>query len=151
MGRIAGIVAVTAVLAVLMPGRFGGHHDGALRWVGPPRTSALGMTGGAQLLFGRVVNRSDHPARLRAADVHVLDARGNRLAGSAAFADGFVPDVALHGSGAEVFDAGDGGAAVGVEVVLAPGQRAPLSVSFTADDGHAARSIDYGGGRLALE
>ena len=42
MGRITGIVVVTAVLAVLAPGRFGGGHHGALRWEGAPRTSVLG-------------------------------------------------------------------------------------------------------------
>jgi hypothetical protein len=151
MGRIAGIVVVTAVLAVLAPGRFGGHHDGTLRWDGAPRTSALGMDAGAQLLFGHVVNRSGHPARLRAADVRVVDSRGKRLPGTAAFADGFVPGVALLGSGTEVFDESATGTGVGREVVLAPGQRAPLSVSFTAADGDRATAIDYGEGRLKLK
>src|SRR3954468_14345979 len=114
MGRIVGIVAVTAVLAVLAPGRFGGHHAGALRWDGAPRTAALGATRGAELVFGHVVNRSGHAARLRAADVHVVDARGNRIPGSAAYADGFVAGVALRGSGSEVFDDGDAGGAAGV-------------------------------------
>jgi len=35
--------------------------------------------------------------------------------------------------------------------VLAPGQSAPLSVSFTAAGDHRASEIDYGGGRLALK
>jgi hypothetical protein len=150
MGRIAGIVVVTAVLAVLLPGRFGGQQDGVLRWEKAPRTSALGMSHDAQLVFGHVVNRSDHRERMRAADVHVVDARGNRLPGSAAFADGFVPDVALRGLGTEVFtDAGP--ATVGREIVLGPGQRAPLSVSFTAEGGDKATAIEYDGGRLKLE
>src|SRR4051794_38812274 len=151
MGRIAGIVVVTAVLAVLAPGRFGGHRAGPLRWDGAPRTSALGMSSGARLLFGHVVNRSDRVARLRAADVHVLDSHSRRLPGSAAFADGFVPGVALLGSGREVFAAGADGAAVGGAVVLAPGRRAPLSVSFTTGAGVHATAIDYGGGGLALK
>jgi hypothetical protein len=151
MGRIAGIVVVTAVLALLGHGRFGGHHEGALRWDGAPRTSALGMSSGARLVFGHVVNRSDRPARLRAADVRVLDSHGRRLPAGAAFADGFVPGVALLGSRTEVSDAVAGGAPVGGEVVLAPGGRAPLSVSFTAGPGVRATAIDYGGGRLALK
>jgi hypothetical protein len=151
MGRIAGIVVVTAVLAALAPGRFGGHHDGTLRWDGAPRTSVLGMSAGAQVLFGHVVNRSGHTARLRAADVHVVDSRGKRLAGSAAFADGFVPGVALRGLGSEVFDESATGATVGGEIVLGPGQRAPLSVSFSAPDGDRATAIEYDGGRLKLQ
>jgi hypothetical protein len=151
MGRIAGIVVVTALLAVIAPGRFGGHHDGPLRWAGAPRTSALGTAAADRLLFGRVVNRSGDRARLRAADVRVLDSRGNALPGSAAFADGFVPGVTLRGSGTELFLASDGGADVGREIVLAPGQSAPLSVSFTTGEGHSASAIDYGGGRLTLK
>jgi hypothetical protein len=152
MGRIAGIVVVTALLAAIAPGRFGGGHDtgGALRWQAPPRMSVLGMSPDDRLLFGRVVNHSGQRARLRAADVHVLDGDGDALPGSAAFADGFVPGVTLRGYGTELSAAGAGGAAVGGDVVLAPGQSAPLSVSFTAADGHRPAAIDYGGGRLKL-
>jgi hypothetical protein len=35
--------------------------------------------------------------------------------------------------------------------VLAPGQRAPLSVLFTAAGGVRAAAIEYGGGRLTLK
>jgi hypothetical protein len=79
----------------------------------------------------------------------VLDADGDELPGSAAFADGFVPGVTLRGMDAEMFGSAD--ADVGREVVLAPGQRAPLSVSFTAADGVEATAVDYGRGELALE
>jgi hypothetical protein len=153
MGRIAGIVVVTAVLAVIAPGRFGGGHDagGPLRWQAAPRMSVLGMSPDDRLLFGHVVNHSQHRARLRAADVRVLDADGDALPGSAAFADGFVPGVTLRGYGTELSDAGGGGAEVGGEVVLGPGQSAPLSVSFTASGGHRAAAIRYGGGQLKLE
>jgi len=151
MGRITGIVVVTAVLAVLAPGRFGGSHDGPLRWDAAPRTSVLGAAPDDRLLFGHVVNHSKKAARFRAADVHVLDADGDRLPAAAAFADGFVPAVTLRGSGAEMFGAGAAGAEVGGEIVLAPGQSAPLSVSFTATGGVRAATIDYGRGRLTLK
>src|SRR3954451_11541658 len=147
MGRIAGIVVVTAVLAVLAPGRFGGHRAGPLRWDGAPRTSALGMSSGARLLFGHVVNRSDRVARLRAADVHVLDSHGRRLPGRAAVAAGFLPGGALPRPGREALTAGADGAAVGGAVVPAPVRRAPLSVSFTTGAGVHATAIGYGGGR----
>jgi hypothetical protein len=153
MGRIAGIVVITAVLAIIAPGRFGGgdEQSGPLRWQDAPRTAALGETPGDRILFGHVVNRSDHRQRLRAADVQVLDGDGDALQGSAAFADGFIPGVTLRGSEAEMFGAAGLGADVGSEVVLAPGQSAPLSVSFTAGDGRRAKSIEYHGGRLKLE
>src|ERR687889_561932 len=145
MGRITGIVVVTAVLAVLAPGRFGGH-EGPLRWEASPRTSVLGATPDDRLVFGHVVNRSKKVARLRAADVRILDSDGDRLPGAAAFADGFVPGVTLRGMDAEMFGVADGAADVGREIVLEPGQRAPLSVSFTATGGKPAAAIDYGGG-----
>jgi hypothetical protein len=153
MGRIAGIVVVTAMLAVIAPGRFGGgdKESGPLRWETAPRMSVLGATPGDRLLFGHVVNRSDQRARLRAADVRILDSDGDKLPGSAAFADGFVPGVTLRGYDAEMFGAGEFGTPVGDEVVLAPGQSAPLSVSFTAGSGHRAATIEYGGGRLKLQ
>jgi hypothetical protein len=155
MGRIAGIVVVTAVLAVLAPGRFGGggpDTGGPLRWQAPARTSVLGMSPDDRLLFGHVVNHSDRRIRLRAADVHVLDGKGDKLPGSAAFADGFVPGVTLRGYDTELFASTEGGGApVGQDVVLAPGQSAPLSVSFTASGGHRATAIDYGRGALKLQ
>jgi len=161
MGRITGIVVVTAVLAVIAPGRFGGgsHEEkGPLRWQAPPRMSVLGMSPDDRLLFGHVVNHSGKRARLRAADVHVLDSDGDALPGSAAFADGFVPGVTLRGYDTELFgaaaDAGmgaGGGAGLGREVVLAPGDSAPLSVSFTASGGHRAAAIEYSGGTLKLK
>jgi hypothetical protein len=154
MGRLAGIVVVTAILAAVAPGRFGGHarEHGPLRWDAAPRSSALGGTGGDRLLFGHVVNRSDHVARLRAADVRVRDADGDELTTSAAYADGFVAGVSLRGYGDELFG-GDGmGAGVGREIALGPGQAAPLSVSFTVPaGGEKAVALDYGAGTLPLE
>jgi hypothetical protein len=154
MGRIAGVAVVMAVLAAVAPGRFGGGDDGgaALRWDGRPRVSAMAGAPGDQLLFGRVVNRSREPVRLRAADVHVLDRDGDDLHTSAAFSDGYVAAVSLRGYGSELY-AGDAAAgAVGQEVVLAPGASAPLSASFTVGGGAAApAAVAVGKRRLALE
>jgi hypothetical protein len=150
VGRIFGIAAVMAVLAVLAPGRFGGHAakpDGPLRWQAPARTSAVGQSAADHLLFGRVVNHSGRTLRLRAADVHVLDARGHRLKTRAAFADGFVPGVMLNGYAGLYADAS---VTVGREVVLRTGQAAPISASYSAPDGQRAAVLDYGAGRLAL-
>jgi hypothetical protein len=156
MGRLAGILAVTAILTAVAPGIFGGsgHASGPLRWEARPRTTALAGTAGARLLFGRVVNRSHEVARLQARDVHVVDAHGDDLHTSAAYADGYVPAVSLRAYGGEVSAADDNAGAVGQQIVLKPGQAAPLSVSFTVPAGsgaHAAVAIAYGKGRLALE
>ena len=151
MGRIFGIAAVMAVLAVLAPGRFGGHAakpGGPLRWQAPARTSAVGRSAADHLLFGRVVNHSGKTLRLRAADVHVLDAKGHRLKTRAAFADGFVPGVMLNGYG-ELYSS-DPSVAVGREVVLRTGQAAPISASYSAGPGQRAAILDYGAGRLPL-
>jgi hypothetical protein len=151
VGRIFGITAVMAVLAVLAPGRFGGHAaeaGGPLRWQSPARTSAVGQMTGDHLLFGRVVNHSGKTIRLRAADVHVVDAKGTRLKTRAAFADGFVPGVILGAYG-ELYGA-DEAVTVGREVVLRTGQAAPISAAYSAGAGERAALIDYGAGRLAL-
>src|SRR5919202_6902687 len=137
-----------AVLAVLAPGRFGGHAakpGGPLRWQAPARTSAVGQSTADHLLFGRVVNHSGKTIRLRAADVHVLDAKGRRLKTRAAFADGFVPGVMLNGYG-ELYGS-DPSVAVGREVVLRTGQAAPISASYSAPAGERAAMVDYGAGR----
>jgi hypothetical protein len=144
-----GIAAVMALLAVIAPGRFGGHTakpGGPLRWQAPARTSAMGQTASDHLLFGRVVNHSGRTIRLTAANVHVLDAKGHRLKTRAAFADGFVPGVMLSGYG-ELYA---GGAPVGQAIVLRTGQAAPISASYSAPGGDRAAMVDYGAGRLAL-
>jgi hypothetical protein len=150
VGRLVGIVAVMAVLAVIAPGRFGGHAakpGGPLRWQAPARTSTVGQTPTDHLLFGRVVNHSGKTLRLTAASVHVLDAKGHRLETRAAFADGFVPGVMLSGYAAELYG---GGAPVGQAIVLRTGQAAPISASYSAPGGARAAMVDYGAGRLAL-
>jgi hypothetical protein len=150
MGRIFGIAAVMAVLAVLAPGRLGGHAakpGGPLRWQSAARTSTVGQTATDHLLFGRVINHSGKTIRLRAAKVHVLDAKGRRLETRAAFADGFVPAVMLSGSDALYADPS---VAVGREVVLRTGQAAPISASYRVASGQRAAMLDYGAGRLAL-
>jgi hypothetical protein len=150
VGRIFGIAAVMAVLAVLAPGRFGGHAvkpGGPLRWQSPARTATVGQTPSDHLLFGRVVNHSAKTIRLRAVQVHVLDAKGHPLKTRAAFADGFVPGVVLSGS-SELY--ADPSVAVGREIVLRTGQAAPISASYRAATGRRAAMLDYGAGRLAL-
>jgi len=152
MGRITGIVVVTAVLAVIAPGRFGGgtHEEkGPLRWQAPPRMSVLGMSPDDRLLFGHVVNHSGKRARLRAADVHVLDSDGDEYYGVVNFADGFVPGVMLSGFSGEMYGAA-GDAQVGTEILLRTGAATPLSASFTAGADKRAAAIEYDGGRLTL-
>jgi hypothetical protein len=154
VGRVLGIAAVLALIAAVAPGRLGGggaatKQDGPLRWQAPARTSAIAGTTGDHLLFGRVVNHSNHPIRLRAADVHLLDGDGHRLRTNAAFADGFVPSVQLSGYGDEMYGTPAAGG-VGTEVVLKTGQAAPLSASFTAAGDKRAVAIEYDGGRLKL-
>ena len=69
----------------------------------------------------------------------------------AAFADGFVPGVTLQGYGSDLFAADEGTTAVGREIVLKPGAKAPLSVSFSAPGGERASAVRYRGGQLKLE
>jgi hypothetical protein len=155
VGRILGIGAVLAVMAAVAPGALGGGKsatsaDGPLRWQAPARTSQVAGTPGDHLLFGRVVNHGTRSIRLKAADVHLLDRDGHRLATRAAFADGFVPGVMLSGYDAEMYGA-DATAQVGREVVLRTGQAAPLAASYTAGADKRAVAIEYDGGRLQLK
>jgi hypothetical protein len=141
-----------AVLAAVAPGAFGGKDvkpGGPLRWQSPARTSAIAGASDDHLLFGRVVNHSGKPIRLRASDVHILDRDGHRLPTRAAFADGFVPGVMLNGYGAEMYGA-DATAQVGQQVVLRTGQAAPLAASYSAGADERAIAIEYDGGRLKL-
>jgi hypothetical protein len=153
VGRIIGMAAVLALLAAIVPGRFGGNsaakEEGPLRWQAPARTSAIAGSTSDHLLFGRVVNHSNHPIRLRAEDVHLIGRDGHRLRTNAAFADGFVPSVQLSGYGDEMYGASASGG-VGRAVVLKTGQAAPLSASFTAGAGERAVAIEYHGGQLKL-
>ena len=151
MGRIGGIVIVTAVLAAVAPGMVSGHKAAPLRWEGAPRMTTMAGTVGDRLLFGHVVNHGTRAIRLRAADVHLLDGDGHRLSTRAAFADGFVPGVTLRGYESDLYGADDETATVGREIALEPGASAPLSISFSAPDGERASAIEYGGGRLKLE
>jgi hypothetical protein len=150
------MAAVLALLAAIVPGRFGGggaaaaKEEGPLRWQVPARTSAIAGATGGHLLFGRVVNHSNRPIRLRAADVHLIGRDGHRLRTRAAFADGFVPSVQLGGYDDDTYGAAGAGS-VGGQVVLKTGQAAPLSASFTAGAGERAVAIEYAGGRLKLE
>ena len=140
------------ILAAVAPGRFGGHDTkpgGPLRWQAPARTSAVAGATDDHLLFGRVVNHSDHAIRLRASDVHVLDKDGHRLPTRAAFADGFVPNVMLNGFSDDMY--GGGAAQVGRVIVLRTGAAAPVSASFTAGGDTRPVAIEYDGGRLALK
>jgi hypothetical protein len=146
------MAAVLALLAAIVPGKFGGgapKAGGPLRWQAPARTSAIAGAAGDHLLFGRVVNHGKRPIRLRAADVHLIGGDGHRLRTNAAFADGFVPSVQLSGYGNEMYGASAAGG-VGSEIVLRTGQAAPLSASYTAAGSERAVAIEYGGGRLTL-
>jgi hypothetical protein len=147
-----GIAAVMALLAAVAPGAFGGKDvkpGGPLRWQSPARTSAVAGAAEDHLLFGRVVNHSAKPIKLRASDVHILDGDGHRLPTRAAFADGFVPGVMLSGFSGEMYGAA-GDTQVGTEIVLRTGAATPLSASFTAGAGKRPAAIEYDGGRLTL-
>jgi hypothetical protein len=146
------MAAVLALLAAIVPGRFGGgaaKDGGPLRWQAPARTSEIAGTADAHLLFGRVVNHGNTAIRLRAKDVHLVGRDGHRLQTKAAFADGFVPSVQLS-YGDELYGAATAAGGVGSEVVLKTGQAVPLSASYTATGGEPAVAIEYHGGRLKL-
>jgi hypothetical protein len=112
-------------LAVVVGAGCGGAD--VVAWKGAPRS---GPIEGGEMLFGTLVNRSQKPLSLRAAQVRVVDHNGRVLPSAAAFAGGYNANIALRGFGAEMFASSTVGATTGARTVLAPGATAPLSVSW---------------------
>ena len=116
------LLAASAVAAFVVGVASGTPGDpGPLRWVGTPRA---GAAGDSQLLYGTVVNSSKHAVRLESKAIRVVDGDGKALQSMSAFDGGYI--AAYAGSPNRI-------------VVLRPGQREPLSVSWTGGDGASVR------------
>jgi hypothetical protein len=121
---VLGLAAVVALIVGVALGR--GSGNGPLGWVGTPRT---GMAGAEHVLYGTVVNHAKTPVRVRSAQVTVRDSGGKTLASTAVFSGGYVPL-----------------GAPATTVVLRPGGRLPLGVSWT---GTGAR-VEVAGSKLTI-
>jgi hypothetical protein len=137
------VCALAVALAVLAGSAGCGGGAANVAWKGQPRS---GPVEGGQMLFGTLVNRSAHPLRLRAADVHVLDRSGRELSAAAAFSGGYNAGIALRGFGAEMFAAAMPSTGDGAKVDLAPRATVPLSVSWKGE----AVVVEVAGARLTL-
>jgi hypothetical protein len=137
------VCALAVALAVLAGSAGCGGGAANVAWKGQPRS---GPVEGGQMLFGTLVNRSAHPLRLRAADVHVLDRSGRELSAAAAFSGGYNAGIALRGFGAEMFAAAMPSTGDGAKVDLAPRATVPLSVSWEGE----AVVVEVAGARLTL-
>jgi hypothetical protein len=136
-------VCVLAVTFAVLVGGAGCGGGATVAWKEHPRS---GPVEGGQMLFGTLVNRSDRPLRLRAADVRVLDRSGRELSAAAAFTGGYNAGIALRGFGTEMFAAAAVGASDGTKVAVAQGATVPISVSWKGE----AAVIEVAGARLTL-
>ncbi|MGZ4269144.1 MAG: hypothetical protein ACXVFK_18450 [Solirubrobacteraceae bacterium] len=128
--RRLALLALAALVAFVFGVAWGkSDAPGPLRWDGTPRT---GTAGDQQVLYGTLVNRAKTPVRVRSGAVRVLDGDGKALTAAAAFSDGYVPAAA--------------GIASSATIVLRPGARLPLGVTWSGD----ASTIDVAGSRLAV-
>ena len=121
------IAALAAFAVGIASGQSG--DPGPMRWVGAPRT---GAAGDGQALYGTVVNHSAKPVRLRSKDIRVVDGDGKTLPSMSAFDGGYIPAYA---------------GPTDREVVLRPGQREPLSLTWTGGDG---AQVKVGGSSLSI-
>jgi hypothetical protein len=116
---------------------------GPLRWVAPPSRLTQPSLPRDRIVTGMVVNDGLQPLQLRATDLRVV--AGDRRARTAvSFASSYAPVIHLWNRALRPPDYDL--ARVGHLVELAPGERAPLTVSWTG----AGDRLEYGLGVLAL-
>jgi len=120
----------------------------ALEWVGQPRVIVAPTAEPARILQGKVRNRSMSELRLQADEVTLRDAGGRRVAGSAIFLPGYVrPGEPQNRGGAPFADTE--AARIGRLVTIAPGDTAPLVISWRVKDGRPVR-VEHPGGTLEV-
>lgn len=111
-------LAVAALAAFVVGVASGKSADpGPIAWAATPRAGAAGE---GQALYGTIVNRSKKAVRLRSKGIRVVDGDGKTLPSLSAFDGGYIPSYS---------------GSVAREVLLRPGQKEPLSLTWTGGDG----------------
>lgn len=142
----AGALAL-ALAAVALAGCGG---KGELAWKGSPKLTIPATIPRDRVLTGTVRNTGTKVMTVKVPDIRVLDASGRRVAASAqfiqAFAHGLIfPDLKPRDEQPLVEQR-----RIGQQVLLKPGQTAPLLVSWHAPGSGAAAKVDYGPGTLSV-
>lgn len=145
MSRGAG--AALMVLVVALAGCGGG---GRLAWQGRPALYIPHDIPGDRILSASVRNAGSKQIVVRASDLRLLDARHRRIRASAQFihtyAHGLIfPDLKPRNEQPLVEQR-----RIGVQILLRPGQTAPLVVAWHQPGHGAPVKLDYGKGTLTL-
>ena len=131
---LGGALAATVVVALALAGcgtkSQTVHGTGSISWTKKPDMIRLGSRPNDRILFGEVRNDSLRPIRIKATDVRVVNADGTSLASAAIFSRSFAHG--LYGSTDPRARApGDFELTrLGRLVLLKPGEKAPLTVSW---------------------
>jgi len=121
---------------------------GPLAWVEAPGIVEAPSADGSRILQGEVRNTSQRDLRVGSADVRLRDAEGTAVSGNAIFLTGYVRPGEPQNRGGEPF-ADSEAERIGRLIRLAPGDTAPLVVSWRTRDG-APSEIAYPGGSLPV-
>jgi hypothetical protein len=138
-------LAAVALLAGGCGGDEGRDSAGALAWSERPVLLVPAQAPDV-VLQGRVRNDSLRPMKVRAKDVRVVDAEGERVQASVVFVNGLGKPLYRQDRPLELqpYDL----RRLGELVELEPGEQAPLTVAWRRPD--APVGIDYGTGVLAI-
>lgn len=138
-----GVVAIAAALA-------GCGGDGKLAWQGAPKLFIPADIPGDRLLTGTVRNTGEKAINVKVPDLRLIDGGGRRVPASAqfirTFAHGLIfPDLKRRDEQPLVEQR-----RIGQQVLLKPGQTAPVIVTWHAPRGPAPAKVDYGKGTLPV-
>jgi hypothetical protein len=149
--RRAGLLVAAAVL--IATAGCGGEDKGTgeLRWVGKPRVFRSADLPRDRVLQGTVENGTLRRVEIKAKDLRLVDAGGNRVGGIATFLNGY-----LHGLYPPTRHPASGLPAeeqrrIGIVARIDPGKRAPLTLAWRlkAGDRPPVR-VEYGAGSLPI-
>lgn len=141
---------VTLLAAALVAAGCGSDDSpkSSIAWQGKPRVLNPPTAADDRVLQGVVRNESDRPVALRARDVTLRAAGGARVEGTAVFLSGYVRPGDPQNRGRQALS-GQEQKRLGHVARVAPGQTAPLVVSWRAADGRPER-LEHPGGALAI-
>ena len=149
----AAAAATLAAVALAAAAGCGGDERGSgeLRWVKRPRMATPPDLPRDRVLWGTVENGTLRRVEIRAADVRLVDASGNRVGGVATFLNGY-----LHGLYPPTRHPAKGlppqeKRRIGITARIDPGKRAPLTLAWRLKPGeNPPVRVEYGAGSLPI-
>jgi len=152
MTRAAGAALAVAVLAgVVGCGGSNGQSAGDLHWVGSPQVLTPPDLPHDRVMRGTIENGTLRRIEIKAADVRLVDARGQRVPGVATFLGGY-----LHGLYPPTRHPAGGlppeeQRRIGLVARIEPGKRSPLILAWRVKAGSQPPvRVQYGAGSLPI-